>query len=173
MIYLTIEFWKLALDVIGISLCGITILHLIRNRSKYNQSLVKEPGEGNLKDFQEEVLAQLVKHQSYGFLETISNAIKKEQMPLHSLMEKKEAIKEEKPLSAKEPDQVQEDFHNKNSPDSSYLASDEYGEVSRLADLGLSVKKISERVKIPKGEVELIVKLKGLENRALGSSSVS
>ena len=160
----TTDFWELVLDVIGLSLCGITILYLIRNRSTYNQSLLKESGEGNSNRFNEEVLAQLVKQQSDMPFETISDAIEKERMPLHSLMEKKEAIKEEKPLFAEEPNWVQEDFYNKKSSGSDDLAGDEYDEVARLADLGLSVKKISERAKIPRGEVELVVKLKGLEN---------
>jgi len=151
MIYLTtIEFWELVLDVIGLSLCGITILHLIRNRSKYNQSLLKEPGKGNSNSFNEEVSAQLIKQQSDRSFETISNVIEKERMSLHSL----------KPLSAKEPNQVQEDLYNKKSLGSSDLAGDKYDEVARLADSGLSVKKISERAKMPKGEVELVLKLR-------------
>jgi hypothetical protein len=150
----TTDFWELVLDVIGLSLCGITILYLIRNRSTYNQSLLKESGEGNSNRFNEEVLAQLVKQQSDMPFETISDAIEKERMPLHSLQ----------PLSAKETGQVQEGSYNKKSSGSDDLAGDEYDEVARLADLGLSVKKISERAKIPRGEVELVVKLKGLEN---------
>jgi hypothetical protein len=160
MIYFTIEFWKLVLDVIGLFLCGITILHLIRKRSKYNQSLLKEPGKWNSNSFNEEVLAQLVKQQSGMPFEMISDAKEKEGMPLHGLMEKKKAIKEEKPLSAKETGHVQEGSYNKKSSSSDDLAGDEYDEVARLADLGLSVKKISERAKIPRGEVELVVKLR-------------
>ncbi len=158
MIYLTIEFWELALDVIGLSLCGITILYLIRNKSKYNQSLLKESGKGNSNNFNEEAPAQLVKQESAGSFRTISNAIEKERMVLHNL----------NPLSAEEPKLVQEDSYNKKSSGSGDLARNEYDEVSRLADLGLSVKKISERAKIPMGEIELIVKLKELENRVSG-----
>ena len=157
MIYLTIEFWELVLDIIGLSICGIIILNLIRNRSKYNQSLLKEHGKGNFNSFNEEVSAQLVKQQSDRSFETISNAIEKERMFLHNLMKK--------PFFAKKPNQVQKDSYNKNSPSCSDSADDRYNEVSKLADLGLSVKEISEKAKIPMGEVDLIVKLKGLENR--------
>ncbi|MDL1962753.1 MAG: hypothetical protein LWW98_00185, partial [Deltaproteobacteria bacterium] len=141
MIYLTIEFWKVVLDIIGLSLCGITILHLMKNKSKYNQSLLKESGKRNSGSFNEEVLAQLEKQESDMPFETISDAIE----------------------SAKKTGQVQEGSYNKKSSGSDDLAGDEYDEVARLADLGLSVKKISERAKIPKREVELVVKLKGLE----------
>jgi len=113
MIYPTTDFWELVLNVIGLFFCGITILHLIRNRSKYNQSLLKERGKGNSNSFNEEVLAQLVKQQSDMPFETISDAIEKERMLLHNLIEKKEAIKEEKPLFAEETNWVQEDFYNK------------------------------------------------------------
>jgi len=208
MIYYTIEFWELVLDLIALFMCGIIILHLIRNRAKYNQSLLKEPGKENSNDFNEEVAAQLVKQQSDRSFETISNVIEKERMLLHNLMEKqevikekknahraigrnvskkkkeaikekknahraigknvskkkKEAIKEKKPFFAEEAGQVQEDIYTKNSTGSGDLAGDKYKEVSRLADLGLSAKQISERAKMPMGEVELIVKLKGLES---------
>ncbi len=160
MIYLTSEFWELVLDILGLSLCGITIVYLIRNRSKYNQSLLKEPEKENLNSFNEEVSAQLVKQLSNRSFETISNAVEKERILLHNLMEKS--------LFAKEPNRIQEDFYNKNSPGSGDSADDRLNEVSKLADLGLSVKEISEKAKIPVGEAELIVKLKGLENRASG-----
>ena len=146
----TTDFWELVLDVIGVSLCGITILYLIRNRSKYNQSLLKEPGKGNPNSFNEEVSAQLIKQQSDRSFETISNVIEKERMLLHGLNH----------LSAKETNHVQEEPYNKKSSGGSDLAGDKYDEVSRLADSGLSVKEISERAKMPGGEVELIVKLK-------------
>jgi len=154
MIYYTTEFWELVLDVIALFLCGIVLLHLIRNREKYNQSLLKKPEKENSNNFNEEVATQLVKQQSDRFFETISNVIEKERMLLHNL----------NPLSAEEPVQVQEDIYNKNSTGGGNVAGDKYDEVSRLADLGLSVKKISERAKMPMGEVELIVKLKELES---------
>lgn len=154
MIYYTTEFWELVLDVIALILCGSVILHLMRNRAKYNQSLLKEPEKENPNNFNEEVAAQLVKQQSDRSFETISNAIEKERMLLHNL----------NPLSAEEPVQVQENLDNKNSTGGGNLADDKYDEVARLADLGLSPKKISERAKIPMGEVELIVKLKKLES---------
>ena len=154
MIYYTTEFWELVLDVIALFLCGGVLLHLIRNRAKYNQSLLKEPGKENPNDFNKEVATQLVKQQSYKSFETISSAIEKERMLLHNL----------NPLSAEEPVQVQENLHNENSTGCGNLAGDKYDEISRLADLGLSPKKISERAKIPMGEVELIVKLKKLES---------
>ena len=159
MIYYTTEFWELVLDVIALLLCGGVLLHLIRNRAKYNQSLLKEPGKENPNNFNEEVPAQLVKQQSDRSFETISNVIEKERMLLHNL----------NPLSAEEPVKVQDNLYNKNSynknsTNSGNLAGDKYDEVSRLADLGFSAKKISERAKIPIGEAELIIKLKELES---------
>jgi len=154
MIYYTTEFWELVLDVIALFLCGSVLLHLIRNRTKYNQSLLKESEKEIPNNFNEEIAAQLVKQQSDRSFETISNVIEKERMLLHDLT----------PLSAEEPVQVQEDFYNKNSMGSGDLAGDKYDEVSRLADSGWSVKKISERIKIPMGEVELIIKLRELES---------
>ena len=154
MIYYTTEFWELVLDVIALFLCGIVLLHLIRNRGKYNQLLLKKPEKENSNNFNEEVATQLVKQQSDRSFETISNVIEKERMLLHNL----------NPLSAEEPVQVQEDTYNKNSTGGANLAGDRYDEVLRLADLGLSAKKISERAKMPVGEVELIVKLKELES---------
>jgi hypothetical protein len=39
-------------------------------------------------------------------------------------------------------------------------ASSKYSEVSRLADMGLSAEEIARRVKLPKGEIQLILGLK-------------
>ena len=163
MIYLSIEFWKLVLDILGLSLCGITIVYLLRNRSKYNQSLLKEPEKENLNSFNEEISAQLIKQLSNKSFETISNAVEKERQLLHNLMEKS--------LFAKEPNRIQEDLYNKNGQGSDDSADDRRNEVSKLADSGLSVKEISEKAKIPVGETELIVKLKELENKASGEIS--
>ena len=159
MIYYTTEFWELVLDVIALFLCGSVLLHLIRNRAKYNQSLLKEPEKEISNNFNEEMTTQLVKQQSDRSFETISNAIEKERMLLHNL----------NPLSAEKPVRLQDDLYNKNSYNKNStgggnLAGDKYDEVLRLADLGLSAKKISERAKIPMGEVELIVKLRELES---------
>jgi hypothetical protein len=38
--------------------------------------------------------------------------------------------------------------------------ADRYGEVSRLSRLGLSIKEISKRLRIPQGEVELVITLR-------------
>ena len=164
MIYYTTEFWGLVLDVIALFLCGSVVLHLIRNRAKYNQSLLKEPGKEDPNNFNEEVATQLVKQQSDRSFETISNAIEKERMLLHNL----NPLSAEEPvrIQAEEPVRIQDDqnSYNKNSTGDGNSAGDKYDEVSRLVDSGLSAKKISERAKIPMGEVELIVKLKELES---------
>ncbi|MBW1700760.1 MAG: DUF2802 domain-containing protein [Deltaproteobacteria bacterium] len=146
MSYLTAEFWEVVLDVIGLCLCGITILYLIRNKTRFNQSVLKDGSEKNISKFDEALIIQLLKQQSERSFETIFNTIKKERSVLQKLIEegKIEKTKKAKDLDEGEP------------------ASDQYREVARMADLGVSMKEISERVNLPRSEVDLIINLKSL-----------
>ena len=148
MAYLTIEFWEVVLDVIGLCLCGITILYLIRNKTRFNQSVLKDGSDKNISKFDEALIIQLLKQQSERSFETIFDTIEKERSVLQKLIEegKIEKTKEAKDLDEGEP------------------SSDQYGEIARLADLGVSVKEISERVNLPRAEIDLIINLKRINN---------
>lgn len=160
--YFIIEFWVIILDVIGICFCGITIFYLLKNKISFNKNSLKEEGVENSGNFNE-LLFQVLGQSEIAF-ESISDTIKKERRVLQEMIEKQ--IKNEgNPLLEKDSKQIKKNLREKNikTSDVDNSISDlPHGEVQRLADMGLGVKEISERVKIPKGEIELILKFRRL-----------
>jgi hypothetical protein len=184
----TEEFWEILPDVIALCLCGFVILCLrkglmgqgrpwvrsffgyrgasrsgnkssTKNMAKDNENVLKEGANGHFGKLSV-VLAQLMRQSEMAFA-LISDTIRIEREVLQELIEKRKANNGTDYLSTEKPGQVKEHRQNKNvrdlrAPD---LDNDQYGEVVRLADLGVGVDEIYDRVRIPKGEIELIIKL--------------
>ncbi len=130
MTWYSFEFWRLVLDVIGLCLCGVTIICLLRNRAEYNEKLLKrESPEKNPAGFHD-VLVESLKRSETAF-ETVSLALKEERERLEGSQKKEDTD----------------------------VMGEQYAEVSRLAEAGLGLKEISEKVDISKDEIELIMKL--------------
>ncbi len=103
----------------------------------------------------------MIKQQTERSFDTIYYIINKEQRKFKRLM-KKEKLKNakyfmmmmekghllKKIINLKAMDEVQGD-----------ISLDPYDEISRLADIGMGVQKISKKVGVPWGEVELYLKL--------------
>jgi len=156
----SLSFWEILLDVIGLCLCGITILYLVKNKLKSNQKFLKEKSTENYENFNE-VLIQLIKQSEKAF-ETIADNIKRERLVLQELIGKEAREKAGPHSLVKAPGQVRRHFQKRNQKDlrSDDSVGDQYAEVEKLANLGLGSNEIFERVKIPKGEIELIINLK-------------
>jgi hypothetical protein len=103
----------------------------------------------------------MIRQQTERSFDTIYDIINKEQRKFKRLMEKEELKNAkhimmmmekghllEKVINVKAMDEIQRD-----------ISADPYDEISRLAGTGLSVQKISNKVGIPLGEVELFLKL--------------
>ncbi|MDY6845110.1 MAG: hypothetical protein SVW57_13595 [Thermodesulfobacteriota bacterium] len=155
--YFTIEFCEMALDVLGLFLCGITMLYLIKGMVSDNQGIPQKKIDGNVRRFDREVLIQLIKQQIEKAFRSISETMKSEREVLYFLIEHGETGKTRKRFPIQESEQP-------GSPGSCCSVSDKYGEVARLVDLGLSGKEISERVEIPRGEIDLVIDLKNKGN---------
>lgn len=162
MVYLTTEFWEVVLDVIGLCLCGITIIYLVRNKTRFNKNVFKQRADDNLSMFDGALIVQLLKQQSEKSLETIFDTIKKERQGLQGLIDT--TVKEGQSQAMLNIKSENRDNENEEGP-----AVDLYGEVARLADLSVSVEEISKRVGLPRAEIDLIVNLKrkGYESAAL------
>lgn len=158
----TINFWEILLDVIALCLCGATVFYFVRNKIKFKQSLLKDGARENFANFNE-VLIQLLGQSEMAF-ESIFDTIKKERRVLQEMIEK-EIKNGENRLLEKELKQVEKHLSKKNIKYSDFNTSineSAHEEVAKLADMGLTVKEICERVKIPKGEIELILKFRKL-----------
>ena len=184
----TEEFWEILLDIVALCLCGFVILCLrkglkaqgkpwirsffgyrrasrsdnksfVNKRCKDNGNILRQGANrhfGNLSD----VLAQLVRQSEMAFA-MISDTIKIEREILLEFIEKRKINNDIDYLLTENPDQVRTHLQKKYIRDLERpnLKNDQYGEVVKLADLGLSVSEIYESVRIPKGEIELIIKL--------------
>jgi hypothetical protein len=184
----TEEFWEILLNVIAFCLCGLVILCLrknlkaqgrpwikslfgyraprqsaekrvIKNKAKVSQNELKGRGNGNLGNLSE-VLAQLVRQSEMAFT-MISDTIKIEREVLREFIERGRMSNGIKHLLTEELSQIRECPQEKRvrHPEDSNSENDQYGEVVRLANLGLSINEIYEKVRMPKGEIELIIKL--------------
>jgi hypothetical protein len=160
MVYLAIEFWEVVLDVIGLCLCGITIIYLIRNKARFKKVVLKKRDDDNFSMFDKALIFQLLKQQSEKSFETIFNTLKNENQALQE--------SSDTPLEEAQ-NQAISNIKKENRDDKDQEEpADLYGEVTRLKDLGVSAKEISERVSLPKAEIDLIINLKrrGYESAA-------
>ena len=157
----TMHIFETSMDVVGITLSCVIISYLIYNRIKHNQMILSRKYKNNANSFSSEVAVKMIKQQTEKSFDTIYDIINKEQRKFKRLMEKEELknatylmmIMEkghliEKVINVKAMDEVQAD-----------ISADPYDEISRLAGTGLGVQKISQKVGVPQGEVELYLKL--------------
>ena len=157
----TMHVFETSLDIVGITLSCVIISYLIYNRIKYNQVILSRKHKNNINSFNSEVAVKMIKQQTERSFDTIYDIINKERRKFKRLMEKEELKNAkhlmmmmekghllEKVINVKAIDEVQGD-----------IFADPYDEISRLAGTGLDVQKISKKVGVPTGEVELYLKL--------------
>ncbi len=169
---LNLELGVVLLNVSGIFLWGITILYLLKNKKEKDSEEKKQRYLSNNRNFDEEVYAQLVRQQSEKAFKNIHSTIKRERYLLSELIEKGEFKKVRKQVSPKKTrktkrtsipaNKIKKNRHKAN-------LKDRYSEVIKLADAGMTMNKISEKVKIPKGEIEILIKLRKKRNKVAGS----
>jgi hypothetical protein len=153
MVYLTIEFLEVVLDVIGLCLCGITIIYLVRNKARFKKIFFEKRADDHRSTFDNALICQLLKQEPEKSFEAILNTIKKERLNIQGW--NNAALKEDQNQIISNSNKERIDSENEEGS-----AVDLYGEVKRLADLGVAPKKISEKVSLPKSEIDLIINLK-------------
>jgi hypothetical protein len=153
--------FETSLDVVGITLSCIIISYLIYNRIKYNQMILSRKYKKNINSFNSKVAVKMIKQQTERSFDTIYNIINKEQRKFKRLMEKEELNNAKQLMMMMEKGHLLEKVINVKAMDEVHrdISEDPYDEISRLAETGLSVQKISNKVRIPLGEVELYLKL--------------
>ena len=162
---LTAEFFERLLNISGVCLWGITMLYLMRQKGRGMKGNSKRDklNAACERSFDEEVFAQLVKQQSEDAFKRINRVIRTERALLTELIEndkfnkigdrrrKKDAVKAHDfpyQLQAKKKIRIEK------------KPKDVYAEVIRLSAQGMNEKKISEKVKLPKGEIEMLIKFR-------------
>lgn len=171
---LKLELGVILLNASGIFLWGITILYLFKNKREKAKDYKNNRNIMNNRNFDEEVYAQIIRQQSEKAFRNIHSTIKRERRLLSELIEKGEFKKVKKQVAVKKTGKIKKTsipanqikkIRQKNN------LRDRYAEVIKLADAGMSTNKISEKVKIPKGEIEILIKLRKKRNDVSGRRS--
>lgn len=147
------ELLKVMLNVLGVGLWGITIACLLISRLRRSQVQLKNNDQVDILEFNEELRLQTAKNRFNKSFETGSENIRRDHRKLPHFEKKTDPGKINRHWK---------DFRDKEMagiPGGN--SADEYSRVISLAEMGLSAKEVSKRLKIPKGEVELVIKLRG------------
>lgn len=164
------EFWGILLNVTGSFLWASTIFYFFMRKVKERRKNPKECGIANQKDFNDEIFSQLIKQQADNAFSTISLTIKNERRSLAELIESSGELNKKARMH---PEDKHADVPKKRSLQTDKMkqiallsrGKDRYAEVLRLADRGMTTRKISEKVKIPKGEIDMLVSLRSRRRR--------
>jgi hypothetical protein len=167
----TLDLWEIALGGTQICLCGLILLFLIRNRNKYKQMSRKAATDGNARDFNAEFIVETLRQQTEMAFNHILDTINKERHTLETYFELRET--QNAPCLFKSTDR--NDAVSARGAVGLEATHAIYNEIEGLADEGISPSDISERLNVPQGEVELVLKLKRLsaesgKNKASSSS---
>jgi hypothetical protein len=160
MVFQVPHFWDRAVDGIQIILCLLILLFLIRNRRKQKSSALEDAFRESGKSFNVQVLSQTIKQQIDQAFDNIADSMAAERRKLERLLSFSR--------------QGRESFHIFDSPSPSHLSNsheissvsdgmsqiDElHQQIQKLAAKGMNARQISEELKTPLGEVELILSL--------------
>ena len=166
MVFQMPQYWDVAIDGIQIVLCFLILLFLIRSRNK-NRKFARDQAIGEFgQSFNVQFFNQTLKQQVDQAFANIAETIAAEQRKLDQVL----LIGDSGNLNhdiAPHPTNL----HPPANPEISAIAgnvSDSdplHEQIQKLADKGRSVRQISEELKTPLGEVELVLSLRtSLEN---------
>jgi hypothetical protein len=149
--------WEMALDIIGLLMCIMTLVYIVRIRLADRRPAKKSPPA----DFKKEMHRQAESQTADNALETIARALERERKNLQlylgtGLQPAAAGGAPQLERSAAMPDQAAPVYQATAKP---RPASGVYSEAMELAACGLSASQIADKVHIPKGEVELSIKL--------------
>jgi hypothetical protein len=153
--------WETSLDIAGIFLCGLIIIYLLYNKIKYRHLLIDarliDPGTA----FKADLTQQMVKQQAERILYLISGELANELMVLKDMTTAGKIMPEgtRTPASRSGTSQRSDTPSGLLDPTPVGFEHDPYVEVTQLSKDGLSPHQIAEKVKLPLGEIELLLKL--------------
>jgi hypothetical protein len=152
----SVEQIQLIGDGIAICMCAATVLLLVRLRAKWRRGSPIRGSGGNNKDFNQE-LRRLVKAGTKPLagvqgLEPSDRSVVEDRVTLDDRGPHETSGPLQDPSQSLEMVRDSEDAPIK----------DRYGQVKRLAGMGLDKEEIFKRVGLPKGEIELVLKLNRL-----------
>ncbi len=161
--------WEIFINAIGFCTCILIFIYLVMIQIKEKNNLHEANNDLKNRSFHDQILSQLSKQQSEMLLQPVSDAENNESRNLEQLLGQLEALKNTGPLMGNKPDKSSyPEMNDQESIDNKLQETDLYDnlykEIVKAAGDGLDVDTISKKFKVPRGEIKLILKLKGHES---------
>ena len=156
----TLDLWEIALVGTQICLCGLILLFLIRNRKWHKRISGKAPATENARNFNTEFIIEAIRQQTESAFDRILDTINKERHSLEAYFELSEAPSI--PDAFKSISTGLDKAVFAQGPAELVAADAIYNEIEILADEGMNLTDISEKLNVPQGEVDLVLRLKRL-----------
>ena len=161
MVFTLPQYWDLAIDGIQIIICFLILVFLIRSRRKPTQSARQAAFNPTSQYFNVEVFSQTIKQQVDQAFAVITETIAVEQRKLYGVLLNRVADNEAFVIS-----EFQSPLHQQKNPAAPAIFSESsssdqlHEQIQKLAVKGRSARQISEELKTPLGEVELVLSLR-------------
>jgi len=160
-----LPYWGIIIDAFQILLCGIIILVLVHNKIRYKQMILNSPVNDRHTCFSNEISKQNLKQETEQIFDSILNFISQKRLSLVNLYESQSqnflhdafVLDSPRSLQTFDRDKATESFNQDDS---------HYDLIAELGNKGLGSKDIAKRVDIPRGEVELALRLDQARKKA-------
>lgn len=160
MVLPTLNLWEVAIDATQIGLCGLILFFLIRNRMKFKQLILNPTRSEKSSNFNTEFVVEAVRQQTELAFNHILECIEKERQTLSAYFELRQTQLASGLLQSPASGHIEPVRNTEASgPDA---ADAIYSEIESLADQGLNLADISEKLGVPRAEVDLVLKLRRL-----------
>jgi hypothetical protein len=162
----TLNFWEIAIDATQIGLCGLILLFLIRNRMKLKRLNSNGHSGEESQKFNSEFVVEALRQQTELAFNHIMKTIDKERQTLNAYFELRETQLAPGLLTSASKSRMEP------VPGAETLEADAseaiYSEIESLSAQGLGPSEIAEELNVPRGEVDLVLKLKRLSIESAG-----
>ena len=156
----TLNFWEIAIDATQIGLCGLILLFLIRNRMKLKRLNPDATSAEESQKFNTEFVVEALRQQTELAFNHIMQTIDKERQTLNAYFELRETQLAPGLLTSVSKGRIEPISSTEAlEPDA---ADAIYSEIESLSDQGLRPADIATELNVPRGEVDLVLKLKRL-----------
>lgn len=160
MVFQVPQYWGAVSDGIQIILGLLILLALLRNRRKLKQSLLENGRPESGQDFNSQVFSQTIKQQIDQAFANITQAIAAEQANLDRVLSNRRPRRGTAAVPGfSDPAPMLEPAEISWISAENASRNDPHEQTLKLAVEGLSARQISDKLKIPIGEVELILSL--------------
>lgn len=167
----TLNLWEIALGGAQIFLCGFILLFLVRSRSKNKQMTPRAPADDNGRNFNAGYIIEEVRQQTEMAFNYILDTINKERHTLETYFEIRKTPSDLGPIKSVSTGRNVA----VSAPGAAELETADaiYDEIQSLADQGMSLTDIAERLNVSHGEVDLVIKLKRLRAESVKNKASS